>query len=250
MLKEHLTQDHDLASRRTGLIDRQVEWLNAAVLSHQPARVLDLGCGPGLYTSRLARFGHTCTGIDFSPASIRHAQETARREGLACTYLLEDLRRAEYGSGFRLALLLYGEFHVFSPASISLILRKAFHALEPGGVLVLEPQPLESTRAIGLASDSWYTSLSGLFSDQPHLALEEHFWYEDRSTAVVRYAVIDAARGEVTLYSSSYQGCTSDQLRSLLQEHGFENVAFYPSLLGEPHPDLQGFIAVTAQKPA
>lgn len=31
-----------------------------------PTRILDLGCGPGLYTSRLARLGHCCVGIDFS----------------------------------------------------------------------------------------------------------------------------------------------------------------------------------------
>ena len=72
MLREHLTQDHDMASRRAELIDRHVAWIHQELLGGQPSRVLDLGCGPGLYSSRLARLGHTCTGVDYSPASIAY----------------------------------------------------------------------------------------------------------------------------------------------------------------------------------
>src|SRR6266542_3437561 len=70
MLAEHLSQAHDAASRRAATIDRQVAWIHEAVLRGRPTRILDLGCGPGLYTGRLARLGHTCVGIDYSPAAI------------------------------------------------------------------------------------------------------------------------------------------------------------------------------------
>ena len=65
MLREHLSQQHDLASRRFAVIDQHVAWIYRSALQEKPSRVLDLGCGPGLYASRLARLGHTCTGIDF-----------------------------------------------------------------------------------------------------------------------------------------------------------------------------------------
>ena len=61
MLREHLSQQNDAASRRTGRIDAHTTWIHAE-LGGQPARILDLGCGPGLYTQRLARLGHHCTG--------------------------------------------------------------------------------------------------------------------------------------------------------------------------------------------
>jgi SAM-dependent methyltransferase len=70
MLTEHLSQDHDLASRRTETIDGHVDWIFSSVLGGHPGRVLDLGCGPGLYAHRLARRGCDCVGVDFSPASI------------------------------------------------------------------------------------------------------------------------------------------------------------------------------------
>ncbi len=69
MLAEHLSQAHDLASRRLAWIDRQVAWIDETVLGGRPADILDLGCGPGLYCHRLAERGHRCRGIDFGPAA-------------------------------------------------------------------------------------------------------------------------------------------------------------------------------------
>ena len=103
MLQVHLSQEHDWASRRFEKIDVHVDWIHHKLLSGRPVRILDLGCGPGLYTSRLARLGHECVGIDFSPASIAYAVATAERDKLQCTYLHEAIRIAEYGAGFDLA---------------------------------------------------------------------------------------------------------------------------------------------------
>ena len=79
MLAEHLTRQHDAASRRFEKIDGHVAWIHHELLKGTPTRVLDLGCGPGLYTSRLARLGHECVGVDISPASVAHAKAQARR---------------------------------------------------------------------------------------------------------------------------------------------------------------------------
>ncbi len=79
MLREHLSQEHDAASRRTEKIETHIAWIHREWLPKRPSRILDLACGPGLYTSRLARLGHACIGIDYSPASIAYAEETAAR---------------------------------------------------------------------------------------------------------------------------------------------------------------------------
>jgi hypothetical protein len=49
MLREHLSQSHDRASRRFEIIARQVAWLHEAICGGRPTRILDLGCGPGFY---------------------------------------------------------------------------------------------------------------------------------------------------------------------------------------------------------
>ena len=115
MLAEHLSQAHDAASRRSETIDRHVRWIHNELLGCAATRVLDVACGPGLYASRLARLGHECVGIDFSPASIAHAAAAAERDRLACTYRREDICAADFGTGFGLAMLIFGELNVFRP---------------------------------------------------------------------------------------------------------------------------------------
>ncbi|MCB0913600.1 MAG: class I SAM-dependent methyltransferase, partial [Propionibacteriaceae bacterium] len=130
MLAEHLSQAHDLASRRTEWIQRQVAWLHHEALAGRPSRVLDLGCGPGLYAHRLAALGHQVHGIDFGPASVAHARshdDTGR-----CDFTLGDLRTTEFGGPYDAAIFLYGELNVFPPSDALAILRRAGTSLAPG----------------------------------------------------------------------------------------------------------------------
>lgn len=241
MLREHLSQSHDLASRRSEKIDAHVDWIHREALGGSPSKILDLGCGPGLYSSRLARLGHHCVGIDFSPASVEYAREQADKERLDCDHIHADIRTAEYGSDFGLVLLIFGEFNVFKPADAARILRKAHDALNEGGVLLLEAHTNEAIRDFGLRPASWYSAESGLFSDLPHLCLQENFWDTENETATRRYFIIDASTGEVSSYAQSLKAYTEEQYRAVLEKAGFVDVRFYPSLTGtddELQPDL------------
>ncbi len=246
MLREHLSQEHDAASRRSAKIDAHVAWIQATCLRSGPARVLDLGCGPGLYAERLARLGHSIVGIDFSPASIAYARERAAAQKLDCRYQLADLRRAEYGAGYDLAMLLYGELNVFCPADARQILSQARAALAPTGALLLEASTAEATQRQGQAPSTWYTGREGLWSDAPFLALEESFWDEPTATATVRHYVISADTGAVARYAASYQAYTPDDYDALLAACGFGPAVRYPSLMGQPDPAMADFVALVA----
>jgi SAM-dependent methyltransferase len=251
MLKEHLSQAHDAASRRFDKIDRHVAWIHDHVLGGQPSRILDLGCGPGLYSSRLAALGHTCTGVDFSPASIAYATAQAQQAHLACAYIREDIRSATYGSGFGLAMQIFGELNVFTPADVRRILAKVHAALAPDGLLLLEISTYNAIEAIGHQRTSWYSAPCGLFSDQPHIAFEEAAWDQKTRTATTRHYVIDAATAQVTRYAATYQAYSNDEFAALLNECGFANVQFYPSLLGVPDEsqgDTAKMMAIVARR--
>lgn len=229
MLREHLSQDHDLASRRSAVVDAHVQWIHERVLDEEPATILDLGCGPGLYSSRLARLGHRCKGVDFSPASIRHAAERAEREGLTCTYIQDDIRQADFGDGYDLVLFVFGEFNVFRPADARTILEKARRALEPGGTLLIEPHHFEVVEKMGAAPPSWHTAPAGLFSEQPYLCLQENMWDHEAKTATTRFFVIDAATGGAEQLTQTMQAYTHGEYRTMLEQAGFGTVEFLPS---------------------
>jgi SAM-dependent methyltransferase len=233
MLREHLSQEHGAASRRFAKIDRHVRWIHETVLGSRPSKILDLGCGPGLYSSRLAERGHECTGIDFSPASIEYAIQQASEESLACEYRHADLRTADFGDGFDLVVLIFGEFNSFPPAVAEAIVTKARAALSDDGVLLLETISEQTIRESATQPASWYADKSGLFSAEPHIVLTEHFWHEKQSARTTRWFVFDATSGGVTRYAETMQVYTDGELEALLQRAGFGSVERVPSLTGE-----------------
>ena len=248
MLQYHLAQDHDLASRRFSIIDKHVKFIDD--LAGGPSKVLDLGCGPGFYASRLTSLGYKCKGIDFSPASIDYAKEQAEKAGQEIDYLTEDIRTAEYGEGYGLAMMVYGEFNVFKKEDIRAVLKKAYDSLEDGGIFIAEPHRFEAVKSFGEAAPSWYSSESMLFSDEPHLALMECFWVEEHSVTINRYLIVDAATGDVTLHASTMQAYTNEEYEALLRGAGFSEVEFHDSLTGEEEGNEHLMVIVGRKNPS
>lgn len=234
MLREHLSQSHGHASRKLEVIDLQVDWIHHQVLAKSPTKILELTCGPGLYTSRLARLGHECVGIDYSPASIRYAERTALNEGLSCTYRLEDVRKAAFGEGYGLVMMNNGQFNVFRRDDIGQILENAHASLTLDGLLLLEPQKFVTVQSTGKSGSSWYScdDGGGLFSPSPHLCLQESFWDPDAQSTTQRFFIIDSETGQVTRHALTTEAYTDEQYRNALVQAGFVDIRFFPSLVG------------------
>ncbi|MDL2207969.1 class I SAM-dependent methyltransferase, partial [Desulfovibrio sp. OttesenSCG-928-M16] len=207
MLENHLSQEHDWASRTNAAIDAQVAFIHEQLPSG--ARILDLGCGPGLYTSRLSALGHECTGVDFSPASINHARGLPDADTI--TYIHGDIKSFHAAGTFDAVLLLFGEINAFSCHDAAVILENAAQALRQGGKLFIETHTFDAIRDIGFLPSTWQTLETGLFSDKPHLYLEEYFWNEALAIAMTRYYVIDADTGGVAEYSAFMQAYSEAQ---------------------------------------
>ena len=229
MLAEHLSQLHDGASRRGPIIARQVAWIHEQVLRARPSRILDLGCGPGLYLGALAELGHEGQGIDFSPASIAYAREQSATLPKAPSYRHEDILQAELGANWDLILLLYGEFNAFHSDDSYKLLNKCKAALAPTGRLLLEVHTLDFVRRRGAAAASWKALPQGLFCPRPHLTLEEHFYNEAQAVATTRYIVVEND-GAVSRYAENLQGYSNAAYAKLFADAGFAPPLSYASL--------------------
>ncbi len=244
MLQEHLTQRHDLASRRAAIIDKHVDWIHRELLGGQPGRLLDLGCGPGLYTSRLAALGHDCVGIDFSPASIDYARQQPIDGPGNCQYLQGDLRQVDYGEGFDVVMLIFGELNTFRRDDALIILRKARAALKSDGLLLLEPHTYEFVEVHGREQPTWRSSKGGLFSMRPHLLLSESFWDASLRVATQRTFVVDVETSATTKFVETMQAYTLDDYTAILREAGFNVRDSYAALPGSPKAgDLIALVA-------
>lgn len=244
MLREHLDQRHDRASRTSAKIDAHVDWIFRGLLGGRPSQVLDLGCGPGLHTERLARLGCRCRGIDISPASIDHARTTSSAQALDCTYLLGDIRTADLGDGNDLAMLLFGEFNTFTRTDAAQLLERVAACLRPGGTLLLEAHTFDSVAAEGTSAKSWYTADRGLFSDHPHLVLSEHRWDESSSTTSTRLHVVDDS-GTVAEYSETLHAYHGPEYLEIITAAGLDDAALLDDVAAFGDPAM---VVITARR--
>ena len=232
ILKEHISQTDDMVGRRPDWIDKAVAWIQGEILSGRPSKILHISCGPGLYLQRLGRQGHGGVGIDTSPAVISFASDQAGSEKLPLEYKLGGLLEMDFGSGFDLVLMLGGELNLFPREQAKRILTKARGALSEGGALLIEIHPFDFLRAQGERHRSWRSFQAGLFSDTPHVCLQENFWDHHASAVISRYYVIDAKTGKATVHSLTNQAYTEKDYEDLLSACGFSGIRKYPSLTG------------------
>ncbi len=240
MLLEHLSQEHDLASRRLEFVEQASDWIHKDLLDEQPSKILDLACGPGLYLNALARREHRCVGIDFSPASVRHARQV--NANLDVEFIEGDLRHTSFGEGFDLAIFLYGEFNVFTEDESLDLLRRAAIAAP---LLVLEVQTAEHLLEWSKSGTEWRTGGPGLMSPRNHLQLTEHWFDEESLTVTSRFYVVDAETAEVSMFSQTDRIVPDDVWEPLLESAGWRIREWKPGL-GDPSE--KGFATIIADR--
>ena len=214
MLEQHLNQEHDWASRRGPIIAAHAAWI-AEQLS-VPSRILDMGCGPGLYTQALAERGHQCVGVDFLPASIEYARQRSADCDPKPEYILGDIRNYRSNQKFDCIIMTFGEFNAFIRKDAALLLEHCAEMLTENGLFILEAHTYDAVRAMGEAPATWQRHATGLFSAGPHLCLRENSWNAAEASALSRYFIIDAADTAVRQYVSFMQAYRLESYTKML----------------------------------
>ena len=180
LLEVHLNPDINAASRRPEIIDNSVKWLIENLALKAGDSVLDLGCGPGLYTSRLARAGFQVTGVDYSHRSIDFASKYATENNLNIIYRYQNYLELNDKNQYDAALLIFGDFCPLNPEQRATLLKNIHCALKQNGKFVLDVSTRECRRKHG-SKNGWHALENGFWKPGPHLVLEEGFDYPEQS---------------------------------------------------------------------
>ena len=246
MLEAHLNPEVDAASRRPATIDRSVKWLIEVLSLQAGDPILDLGCGPGLYTSRFARLGLQVTGVDYSRRSIEYATNHARENRLDIRYRYQNYLELDDENQYRAAFLIYGDFCPLSPGQRSTLLRNVHRALQPGGKFVLDVSTRTHRKRFG-NKNHWYATERGFWKPGPHLVLEAGFDYPEQSIWLDQYTAIEPS-GKVSVYRNWFQDYTSQTITEELSLGGFNVESLWGDLTGVPCSADSEWIGVIAQK--
>ena len=246
MLSFHLNEEVDLSSRNAEFINRSVEWISSRFNVGAGTKIADFGCGPGLYTTRLAKKQADVTGIDFSKRSIQYAQEVATRNGLTIQYVNQNYQEFETDDRFHLILMIMCDFCALSPTQRKKMLTK-FHAfLKPGGSVLLDVYSLkafEQREETAMYEDNL---LNGFWSLNKYYGFLNTFKYEEEKVVLDKYTLIEAARTR-TVYNW-LQYFSTEAIEREFVECGFSVDKLYSDVAGSPFDPETTEIAVVAKR--
>jgi SAM-dependent methyltransferase len=243
MLEAHLNPSHDAASRRPGTIDKEVNHLISSGILKPRDRLLDLGCGPGLYASRFAAKGIKVTGVDISERSLNYAIAQSKEKGLDIEYRSLNFFDMDYTEEFDAVLQAHGELATFSDEKRGRILSIVHRALKPGGLFVFDVTAAGPKAA---EEPQWYIADGGFWRPGMHLVLEKSFVYSEAGTHVDQYVVADE-KG-VAVYRTWIRHYTLRTLRPALKKAGFNIEKTWNDLCGTPYRKGGDWLAVAARK--
>jgi SAM-dependent methyltransferase len=194
MLSFHLDGSVAISSGTTESIAESVTWMRRAFLLTDRSRVLDLGCGPGLYASRLARAGIDVTGIDFSPRSIAYARESAARDGLRVTYVNEDYLAWDSRQRFDLVTMIMRDYGALAPDQRWALLGKVERLLEPDGAFLFDVDSMAALEARAESVSYAPSGGGGFWSESPYFEFHGTFVYPDDGVALDKFVIVEPSR--------------------------------------------------------
>ena len=240
MLKAHIDPDSDAASRRAATVDKSVNWISSLISPN--SKILDLGCGPGLYCKRFSGLGFDVTGIDFSRRSIDYAKENDGKT----KYFYQNYLEMTYADCFDAIIMIYCDFAALTFSERQLLLSKVYSALKPGGLFIFDvftdlhfkDQP---------ARNEWTVNQRGGFwSAEPYIHLEATHYYADNTVSVSQNIILtEKETKEYLIWDTVYN---SKRLADEITPSGFSVAGEYGDVCGSSLTDNSQTLCFVVKK--
>jgi cyclopropane fatty-acyl-phospholipid synthase-like methyltransferase len=218
MLTYHLNPDVDISSRRASFIASSSDWMIEAFQLVEGKRVLDLGCGPGLYSSRLAAAGASVVGVDFSRNSIEYARAEAEKQALNVDYRYSNYLEDDLPPGQDLVMIAMCDFCALGPKERGRLLGKVRDALASGGVFLFDAYSLTAFEAREEFGQISQNLMDGFWSPDPYVGILRTMKYPSEKVVLDRYLIIEEERSRS--FFNWLQYFSPDQLEKEIVEAG------------------------------
>jgi SAM-dependent methyltransferase len=198
-------------------------------------RVLDVPCGEGRISGRLAQRGCEVVGVDYTEAWI----ELARKQYPEVTFEHADMRSLAYDAEFDAVVNWFTSFGYFDPDTNDDVLARLCRALRPGGRLLLElHNPWRLQRLLKQTGGT-----SGYVVDRDGALMADRISY-DPDTRMSRTERFIVRNGHVRKLEFTLEQVPGPELANRLQRAGFASVELFGDGGSAFEPDSRRLLAV------
>ena len=151
--------------------------------------IVDIGCGTGNHSIRLARRGYQVTGVDLSENMLAHAREKAELSNapFSLIFVQGDARTVDLNKKFDAVLMMFAVLgYQLTNENVLAALNTVRKHLNPGGLFVfdvwygpavLSVRPSERIKVIPTSDGKVIRAASGSLDTARHLAeVKYHLW--------------------------------------------------------------------------
>ena len=209
----------------------------------KPPLLLDLGCGTGAMTERLASYGYELIGIDNSTAMLEIAKNKEESSPHNILYLLQDMREFElYGSVTAVVCVCDSINYILEIDELKQVFRLVNHYLDPGGLFLFD-----------FNTDYKYRKVIGnqtiAENREDKSFIWENYYYEEERINEIELSLF-VKENQGVLYRKYIEihhqrAYHLDEIREALEETGLELIKAYDDYTdGEVHQESQRVVVV------
>ncbi len=246
MLEAHLNPDWDAASRKHETIKKSCDWLVNLLKLDKKMKLIDLGCGPGLYCTNFYNHGLQVTGVDFSKRSIDYAKKYAQNNSMNIEYLYRDYLRLDYKDEFDIATLVLYDFTCFSPDDSKKLLSKVHSLLVKDGYFAFDIETPYSEKT-HVEWRKWTRHDNGFWKPCEYIELHQRLYYQSCNTRLDQHIIIEK-NGDISDYRLWQRHYTLEEITKMLEDSGFIIKMVFSDLIGSTYEPKSKSIGIIAQK--
>ena len=208
----------------------------------KPGRILDVGCGTGVFLQRAVAAGFDAIGIDAAPGMAAIAAERVGTERVR-VQRMQDIRERDAYDGVISLSWSFNYVQTFTEARD--VLERLFRALRPGGTLIL--QIAHAPNAAGTIGEDREPGPAG---EEDDIVFMYRFTAAPKHPDVLQAQYLYACKSMKELYYEEHRLGAADvnEVAVLATQIGFEETRLLESWRGEPFRNSANAF-LTARRP-
>lgn len=207
--------------------------------------VLELGCGTGSMTERLARAGYDMIGSDISSDMLDIAMEKKASSGLDILYLLQDMREFElYGTVRAIVSVCDSMNYILEEEELLQVFSLVNNYLDPGGMFIFDLKTQKKYRDMGEITIAENR-------DEASFIWENYYDEEEQINEYdLTLFIRDDADGRYDRFEEFHEqrAYSLAKIGELIRESGMELVTMYDAFTHDPATEESERVYVIARE--